>query len=133
MPVAASGERTRRAGARTRLRAIRRASESGQASLELVAILPVVLLVGAVVWQLALAGHTAWLTANAARAAARAETVGRSAAVAARSALPRALERDLEVDRLENGRVRVSVRVPLLMRRWGTPVRVAAAASLGDG
>ncbi|MGH2764097.1 MAG: TadE/TadG family type IV pilus assembly protein [Thermoleophilaceae bacterium] len=131
--MAASGERTRRAGARTRLRAIRRASESGQASLELVAILPVVLLVGAVVWQLALAGHTAWLTANAARAAARAETVGRSAAVAARSALPRALERDLEVDRLENGRVRVSVRVPLLMRRWGTPVRVAAAASLGDG
>jgi hypothetical protein len=45
---------------------------SGQASVEMVAALPFVLLVGLVAWQLALAGHTAWLTANAARVAARA-------------------------------------------------------------
>jgi hypothetical protein len=108
-----------------------RDTERGQASVELVAMVPFALLVGAVVWQLALAGHTAWLTANAARAAARADTVGRSAAAAARSALPDSMERDLEVRRLREGGVRVSVRVPLLLRRWRAPVRVEATSSLG--
>jgi hypothetical protein len=106
--------------------------ERGQASIELVAALPAVMLVGAVVWQLALAGHAAWLTANAARAAARASIVGRSPATAARSALPRSLERGLEVERLGEGRIRVSVRVPWLLTRASSPVRVAAAASLGE-
>ena len=106
-------------------------AQLGQASVELVAILPFVVLVGAVVWQLALAGHTAWLTANAARAAARADTVGRDTGRAARSALPRSMERDLEVRRLREGGVRVSVRVPLLLRRWRAPVKVAATSSLG--
>jgi hypothetical protein len=94
-------------------------------------MLPLILLVGAVVWQLALAGQTAWLTANAARAAARADTVGRSVGAAARSALPSSLERELEVQRLDEGGVRVSVPVPLLLRRWRTPIRVAAVSSLG--
>jgi hypothetical protein len=94
-------------------------------------MLPVVLLVGAVAWQLALAGQTAWLAANAARAAARADTVGRSATEAARSALPRSLERELEVKRVKRSAIRVSVEVPLLLRRWGTPIRVAAVSSLG--
>ena len=79
-------------------------SERGQASVELVAVLPVVLVVGAVVWQLALVGHAAWLTANAARAAARAEIVGRSG---------------------------VSVRVPWVLTSRPTPIRIAAVSSLG--
>jgi pilus assembly protein CpaE len=106
-------------------------SERGQASIELVAILPFVLLVGAVVWQLALVGQTAWLTANAARVGARADAVGRDASAAARSALPRSLERGLEVDRRRAGGVRVSVRIPLLLDGWRAPVRVSAASSLG--
>jgi hypothetical protein len=105
--------------------------QRGQASIELVAILPVVLLVGAIAWQLALAGHAAWLTAQAARAGARAEVVGRDGEAAARSALPRSLERGLEVERLRGGGVRVSVRVPSPLRAWATPVRVAAMSSLG--
>jgi TadE-like protein len=108
-------------------------SERGQASVELVAMLPVVLLVGALVWQLALAGHTAWLTAHAARAAARAEKVGRSPAEAARSALPRSLEAGLGIERIEGGGVRVSGRLPLLLRAWHSPLRVAASSSLGGG
>jgi hypothetical protein len=107
--------------------------QTGQASVELVAMVPVVLLVGAVAWQLALAGHTAWLTAHAARAAARADAVGKGPAEAARSALPRSLEDGLEVESLERGGVRVSVKVPLLLRRWDAPVRVGASASLGRG
>jgi hypothetical protein len=107
-------------------------SENGQASVELVAVLPVVILIGAVVWQLALAGHAAWLTANAARAAARAEIVGRSATSAARSALPRSLEGGLEVKRLDRGRVRVSVRIPWLLIGGPGPIHVAAVSSLGS-
>lgn len=106
-------------------------AQSGQASVELVAVVPFVLLVGAVVWQLALAGHTAWLTANAARAGARADTVGRDVSAAARSTLPRSMEEGLEVRRLRDGGVRVSVRVPLLLRHWRGPVRLAATSSLG--
>ena len=105
--------------------------ERGQASIELVAVLPCVLLVAAVVWQLALVGHTAWLTAQAARAGARADAVGRDADAAARSTLPRSLERGLEVARLPVGGVRVSVRIPLLLDAWDAPVRVSAVSALG--
>jgi hypothetical protein len=105
--------------------------EAGQASVELVAVVPLVILAGLVAWQLLLAGHSLWLCASAARAAARADTVGRSAESAARSALPEALERDLSVERLREGGVRVSVRVPAVLQSFGTPVRVSARASLG--
>src|SRR2546423_5547595 len=63
-------------------------SELGQASVELVAVVPLVLLCAAVAWQLALAGPTPWLCANAARVAARAEGVGPDPGAAAPSAPP---------------------------------------------
>jgi hypothetical protein len=107
-------------------------NERGQASVELLATVPAVLLVAALVWQLALAGQTAWLCANAARAAARAEAVGRSGRAAARSALPRSLESGMRVDD-RGGAVRVSLRVPLLLRAWHSPVTVAATAHLAAG
>jgi hypothetical protein len=108
-----------------------RRGERGQASIELIAALPVVLVIGAIAWQLALAGHAAWLAANAARAGARADKVGRDPTAAARSALPRSLERGLEVRRLEGGGVRVSVGVPLVGGWARTPVQVSAVSSLG--
>jgi hypothetical protein len=106
-------------------------SESGQASVETVALVPLVLLAAAVAWQLVLTGHTLWLCANAARAAARADLVGESPRRAARSALPRSLERDLRVQRVD-GAVRVELRLPLVLRSWRSPVEVAATASLGE-
>jgi pilus assembly protein CpaE len=106
-------------------------SESGQASVEAVAVVPAVLLAALVGWQLVLAGHTLWLCAGAARAAARADVVGASPSAAARSALPKSLERDLSVERPDGGGVRVEVRLPMLLRAWQSPVRVAAVASLG--
>jgi hypothetical protein len=98
---------------------------------ELVAVLPLLLVAGLVAWQLLLAGHSLWLCASAARAAARADTVGRSAESAARSALPESLERHLSVERLREGGIRVSVRVPAVLQVWSTPLRVSASASLG--
>jgi hypothetical protein len=106
-------------------------SASGQASVEAVAVVPAVILAALIGWQLLLAGHTLWLCAGAARAAARAEVVGLSPRTAARSALPSSLERGLSVDRTDGGGVRVQVRVPILLRAWQSPVTVAAVASLG--
>jgi hypothetical protein len=105
--------------------------ERGQASVELLGAVPAALLAALVGWQLVLAGHTLWLTAQAARTAARAEAVGRSPTGAARSALPRSLERGLDVSRRHGGGVTVHVRVPLVVRRWHGPVSVAASSSFG--
>jgi hypothetical protein len=105
-------------------------AERGQASVELVGALPVVLLLGAVVWQLALVGHAAWACAHAARAAARAQAVGRDGPRAARSVLPAKLERGMRVQRTGRAGVRVSVRVPLLLPVRRGPVRLSATAAL---
>jgi hypothetical protein len=106
-------------------------AQGGQASVELIAVVPFLLLAALVAWQLLLAGHSLWLAASAARVAARADVVGRNVESAARSALPEPLERDLSVVRLSEGGVRVSVRVPLVLQRWSTPLRVSARASMG--
>jgi len=107
--------------------------DSGQASVEMIATLPAVMLVGLLVWQLALAGHAAWATANAARVAARAAAVDRDAEKAARSALPRRLENGLRVRELDDGSIDVRVRIPLLLRSLGSIATVHARASLEAG
>lgn len=112
---------------------LRADSESGQAAIETVAMVPLVLLAAAVAWQLVLTGHTLWLTAHAARAAARAELVGKSPERAARSALPRSHEQGLSVRRVEGGGVRVRLRLPMLLRSWRSPIEIGAMSSLGDG
>lgn len=109
----------------------RPSAQSGQATVELVAVLPFVVLAALAAWQIVLAGHTLWLTAGAARAAARADTVGESPERAARSALPDSMEHGLAVERLTEGGVRVGVKVPLLLRSWRSPVGVSAVSSLG--
>jgi hypothetical protein len=98
---------------------------------EAVAVVPAVLVAALAAWQLLLAGHALWMSAAAARAAARADAVGLSAERAARSALPKALERGLSVERSRAGAIRVELRVPLLAPAWDSPVRVAAVSSLG--
>jgi len=109
-----------------------RRPQLGQASVELVAALPFVLLIGLVVWQCALAGHTAWMAAHAARSGARADVVGDDVETAVRSTLPDGLEHGLEVKR-DGGTVKVRVRVPVLLHRWRSPISVGAVSSLGDG
>jgi pilus assembly protein CpaE len=105
--------------------------ERGQATIELVAMVPAVLVVGLIAWQLALAGHAAWLSAHAARVAARASLVGRDPDAAARSALPASMWRGLTVRRAREGAVRVAVPVPGLLPGWRPPARITATSSLG--
>jgi hypothetical protein len=89
-------------------------SARGQATVELVALLPLVVVLLAGVWQAALAGHAVWAATAAARAAARAHAVGADPRQAARTHLPAALERGLRVNAGTDGDVRVTVRIPAL-------------------
>jgi hypothetical protein len=85
---------------------------AGQASVELVALLPLVAAVLALGWQAVLAGHASWAATAAARAAARAAAIGGDPSIAARTRLPESLERGLRVSRVSAGTVEVSLRVP---------------------
>jgi hypothetical protein len=88
-------------------------AEHGQASVELVALLPLIAVLAAALWQAVLAGEAAWLAGSAARAAARAEAVGGDPAAAARRVLPVRLTHGLRVRAESDGSVAVSVPVPL--------------------
>jgi ribosomal protein L4 len=91
-----------------------RRGQPGQATVETVALLPLVVLVGALLWQAVVAGQALWLSGAAARAAARAAAVGGDAEAAAKGALPPRLESGLRV-RAAGGGVRVAVRVPSVL------------------
>lgn len=85
---------------------------TGQASVELIAVLPLVALVVGALWQAVLAGEAVWSAAGAARAAARAQAVGGDALLAARNAVPGVLRPGLRVSAQGDG-VRVRIGVPL--------------------
>lgn len=78
-------------------------------------MLPLAVLACALVWQVVLAGHAAWAVGSAARSAARAHAVGLDSRAAARAALPRSLERRLQVTDRGGGRVEVRVAVPAIL------------------
>jgi hypothetical protein len=86
--------------------------ERGQATVELVALLPALAVLGFGVWQAAVAGQAIWLSGAAARAAARAEALGDDPAPAARDALPPRLEDGLRVRVRDGGGVTVTLRIP---------------------
>jgi hypothetical protein len=101
--------------------------QRGQASVELVASVPILLLALLAVAQLALAGYAVWTAGAAARAGARAAYVGGSAEPAARSALPVFLRSEASVS--EGDGVEVRVRTPALVP--GMPaIPIAARAGL---
>jgi hypothetical protein len=101
--------------------------ERGQATVEVVAVLPLLALVGFAVWQAAVAGQAIWLAGAAARAAARAEALGADPAAAARGALPPRLEDGVRVRTRDGGGVTVTVRIPSVVGD-GSVGRTSAAA-----
>jgi hypothetical protein len=90
-------------------------ADAGQATVEFVALLPLVVAVLALAWQAVLAGHAAWAASAAARAAARAAALGADPAHAARAHLPGGLEHGLRLTRPRPGLVEVSLRIPHLL------------------
>jgi hypothetical protein len=93
----------------------RRRGESGQAGVELVAVLPLTAAVLAIAWQAVVAGHAAWAAAVAARAGARAAAVGGDPAAVARARLGAPLARDAVVRARADGHVSVSVPIPVVV------------------
>jgi len=101
--------------------------EGGTASVELVAVVPLLLLAILVAAQIGLAGQALWSAGVAARAGARAALVGRDPARAARRALPEFLR---DGARMGDGDV-VSVHVAIPRLLPGLPrLTVGAKASL---
>lgn len=86
----------------------------GQASIELLGLLPLLAVVALAAWQAILVGQSWWMAGAAARAASRAQAVGADPAAAARRVLPAGLEHGLKVTDGEDG-VRVRVRVPAVL------------------
>jgi hypothetical protein len=103
-----------------------RPSALGQASVELVALLPALALCVVLAVQAVAAGWALWTAGNAARAGARAEHVGADGEAAARRALPGRLRGGAEV-RSGDG-VRVRVPVPAVLP--GADLSVTAASRL---
>jgi len=91
-----------------------RRGERGQATVELVALLPLVAALAVLLWQAVVAGQAVWFAGSAARAAARATAIGADAPAAARRVLPVHLEQDLKVVRPGGGDegVRVAITIP---------------------
>ncbi len=109
-------------------------ADCGQASVELVALLPLVAVLAGILWQATLAGQAIWLSGSAARAAARASAVGDDARAAARRVLPDRLERGLVVRERQGGTrdgVRVAIRIPSIVG-GGALATVSARARLRD-
>jgi hypothetical protein len=88
--------------------------EDGQASVELVALLPLLALLVGLLWQLVVVGQASWLAGGAARAAARAAAVDGDVAGAARQVLPSRLESGLRV-RSDRDGITVRVRIPMVV------------------
>jgi hypothetical protein len=109
----------------------RTAGQLGQASVELVALLPVIAILAGLLWQGVVAGQAVWLAGSAARAVARAHAVGTDERAAARRVLPARLERGLVIRREPSGGVRVAVAVPAIVGS-GRLTTIVARARLQD-
>jgi hypothetical protein len=94
--------------------------ERGQATVEVVALLPILALAAVALGQTAVAGWTAWSAAGAARVSARAHALGEDPEVAARSVLPAMLARRATVTVGDSGgkhadRTTVRLKIPALL------------------
>jgi len=101
-------------------------AERGQATVELVAALPALLLAALVALQLLAAGYALTLADGAAEAGALALASGGSAPEAAREALPGWAEDDVSVS-VEGGEV--SVRLPPPSPFWAVAERLTVSSS----
>lgn len=103
-------------------------AERGQATVEVVAALPALLLAGLVALQLFATGYALTLADGAAEAGALALAAGGSAREAARAALPGWADDRVEVE-VRGGRVTVRLRPPSPLAALAERLAVTSAAS----
>jgi hypothetical protein len=92
----------------------------GQATVELVALLPLLVLLALGVWQAAVAGHAIWSAGAAARAGSRALAVGADWRAAALHAVPPRARSSARLRSTTDGRVTVTV--PIVTVTGGAPL-----------
>ncbi len=100
-------------------------SQRGQASLELLAMVPALVLAAMVALQLAITGYTLHLADGAAEAGALAAAAGTDAESAALGALPAWADDRVDVEG-ENGRIEVAVRPPAPLPAISSALEVTA-------
>lgn len=103
--------------------------QTGQASVELIAALPALLLAALVALQLLAAGYALTLADGAAEAGALALASGGSAVEAARAALPGWARDDVAVT-VQGGAVSVRLRPPSPLRAVGESLAVTSIAAV---
>ena len=103
--------------------------EAGQASVEAVALVPALVVVGLAVFQLLAVGYASALAGNAAEAGALALAAGRDVPAAAKEALPGWSEARARID-VEGGRVEVRLRPPSPLRELAEVLEVTAKATV---
>jgi hypothetical protein len=108
------------------------AEESGQASIELVAAIPALLLAALISLQLLAAGYALTLADGAAEAGALALASGRPASEAARESLPGWARDDVDVS-VQGGRVSVTLRPPSPLASVAERLAVTSAAVTRPG
>jgi hypothetical protein len=101
--------------------------EAGQASLELLAGVPPLILCGLACLHLLAAGYSLTLADGAVEAGALALAAGREAEPAVRAALPGWADDRVEVE-VEGGRVRVSLRPPAALPQIAEALEIDASA-----
>jgi hypothetical protein len=107
----------------------RRSGQSGQATVETLAVLPMLLAVALAAAQLLAVGYSGVLAGNAAEAGALAVAGGADAGLAARHALPGWSRARVRVS-VEGGEVRVKLRPPALLKALAGELEVTATASV---
>jgi hypothetical protein len=106
--------------------------ERGQASIELVAALPALLLAALLALQLLAAGYTLTLADGAAEAGALALASGQPASEAARAALPGWARDDVDVA-VAGGRVDITLRPPSPLKALAEWLAVSSSAAVRPG
>lgn len=101
----------------------------GQASIELLATLPLLLATAAAAFQLLAVGYSSVLAGNAAEAGALALAGGANARAGAREALPGWSRARAQVS-VRGGEVRVDLRPPALLRALAGELEVSATAAV---
>jgi uncharacterized protein (UPF0333 family) len=108
-------------------------NDRGQASVEVAAAVPALLLLALVVFQLLAVGYSAVLAGDAAEAGALALAGGADARAAARSAVPGWSRARMTVAVVGGSAVRVALRPPSALAVLGRRFEVQATAELGGG
>jgi len=113
----------------------RLSGERGQTTVEFAGILPLLLIVVMLLWQIGLVGYTFMLAGHAAREGARELAIDttdtrtdRPYADVAMEDVPKAWRKGAKVDRPEDATVRVALKVPVLVPSLKTNIKITSQA-----